>query len=320
MISKLQKARERRAELEHQDATTAFRWVNAAGDGLGGWTLERFGPVGVLSFYETLAADAEERLFDAVMDVFTPQSLYVKRRPKGAQASGKQLAQHAPQEPVRGMAMPELVVRERGLQFKIRPGEGLGVGLYLDARSLREHLERVCGGGKVLNLFAYTGGFSLAARRGGASRAIDVDLSKRVLAWGGENAELNGHVRHPSDAIAGDAFRVLARALKQNETFDCVVLDPPAFSSAGGRAFAVAKQYDALVEAAARVTRKQGRMLACCNQASLTPAAFERLVRQGVANAGRSVLSLKRLGPSPVDFPAAPNDVPALKAFDLVLD
>ncbi|HSP81324.1 MAG TPA: class I SAM-dependent methyltransferase, partial [Myxococcaceae bacterium] len=171
----------------------------------------------------------------------------------------------------------------------------------------------------VLNLFAYTCGFGVAATAGGARRALNVDASRRVLEWGEENARLNGQPVDRYDYVAGDVFEWLGRLARKGETFDVVVADPPSFATTRRSRFSAAKDYASLAEACARVVSPGGRLVACCNLATLAPRRFEAMVAEGVARAGRQGRTVMSLGPSPVDFPDSPEHPAALKVRVLQL-
>ena len=181
---RVQAAIARRSSLGTAETDT-FRLINAEGDGLPDLTLDRFSDVGVMSLYRTLD-DAEEAAWvDAIASAVPLRALYLKRRPREARvAANTQRDELAPEVPVRGEAVPELVARENGLAYRIRPGQGLSVGLYLDMREVRRWLSQHASGLRVLNLFAYTCAFGVAAIAGRAARAVNVDLSRRVLDWG----------------------------------------------------------------------------------------------------------------------------------------
>ncbi len=161
------------------------------------------------------------------------------------------------------------VVLERGLRFSVNFAAGYSVGLFCDQRENRAFLESL-NSRRVLNCFAYTCAFSVAAARAGAE-TLSVDLSKRSLATGRRNFELNGLERSASHRfIADDVFAVLPRLARRGEEFDVIVLDPPTFSrGAGGKVFRAAEGFASLVELGCRVLAEGGRMLLSTNARDL---------------------------------------------------
>jgi 23S rRNA (cytosine1962-C5)-methyltransferase len=307
----LARALERRAPLREDGRTTAFRWLNGAGDGTPGLTLDLFGDVGVLSIYD---ARDPSPVAEAALELLPLRAVYAKARPRQAGTlRGEERAARAPALPIRGEPVDAVEVREQGLVFRIRPAEGLAVGLYLDMREARGWVRSHMRGCTLLNCFAYTGAFGIAARAGGAARAIDVDLSRRSLAWAEENAGLNGQSPPPADRIAGDVFEWLRRLGKRGERFDAVVLDPPGFARGKAGTFSASRDWPGLVAQAAPLVAPGGWLLAACNVAALPARRFEAALAEGVRRAGRTAAEVARPDASPVDFPLPRGEEAPLK-------
>ncbi|HET9451536.1 MAG TPA: class I SAM-dependent rRNA methyltransferase [Aggregicoccus sp.] len=314
LTQRLREARERRGPLLADPRTSALRLLHGEADGVPEVTADAFGDLVVLSLYRDLSAQEEQQLADAAVQAWAPRSLYLKRRPREARVvANTRKEQLAPELPVRGEALSELQALERGLRFLIRPAQGLSVGLYLDMRDTRTWLREQVAGRTVLNLFAYTCAFGVAAHAGCAARVLNVDASRRVLEWGEENARLNGQAVDRYDYVAGDVFDWLERLAKKGERFDVVVCDPPSFATTRTSRFSAARDYAALAGSAARVVAPGGRLVACCNHAGLDARRFEAQVRQGAAQAGREARAVASLGPSLLDFPVTPTAPAALK-------
>jgi 23S rRNA (cytosine1962-C5)-methyltransferase len=124
----------------------------------------------------------------------------------------------------------EFVVEENGLQFIVNLSDYLDTGLFLDHRLTRQMVREQCSGKRVLNLFAYTGSFSVYAAAGGASYVETVDLSKTYLAWAERNLQLNGFNDSAKYKIVhADVLQYLGALPSAN--FDLIVMDPPTFSN-----------------------------------------------------------------------------------------
>jgi 23S rRNA (cytosine1962-C5)-methyltransferase len=123
----------------------------------------------------------------------------------------------------------EMVAHEAGLSFKVNLSDYVDTGLFLDHRITRGMVKAECADKKVLNLFCYTGSFSVYAAAGGASKVVSVDLSKTYLAWAEENMKLNGFDTDKHVVVHADVLQYLD-TLPADE-FDLVVLDPPTFSN-----------------------------------------------------------------------------------------
>lgn len=320
LVPAFEKAAALRAQLATAPGLTCYRLLNADADGVHGVTADRFGDVVVLSLYESLDEQAEAEVLDAAVQAWSPRAVYLKRRPREARVvANTARAEVSPEGPARGEPVNSVVSLEDGLQFDIRPGAGLSVGLFLDMRMARAWVRAHARGRTVLNTFAYTCAFSLAARAGGAARVLNLDASRRVLDWGEDNHRLNGLPVERRDFVAGDVFEWLGRLGKKGETFDLVILDPPSFSTTAHSRFSAARDYPRLVAEACRVLAPGGTLLACCNLAGLTHERFLAIVEQGLASAGRRAVGRTRLDPGP-DFPTHPTGPHGLQVLALVTD
>lgn len=316
--TQLRRAAAQRAPLLSTGRTTAYRWVNGRADGLEGVTVDVFADVLVLALY---AETEPGPLVEALVAEASPRAVYVKRRPRVAsRLPPAALRERAPGTPFFGAEVEAVDVLEEGLTFRIRPAEGLAVGLYLDMRDTRSFVRAHARGTTLLNCFAYTGGFAVAALAGGATAAVNLDVSKRALRWAQENAALNGQAPPPEDTLCGDAFSWLRRLARAGRTFSTVVLDPPAFARGPSGPFSVAHDTPMLVERAAAVVAPSGMLVACCNQQSLSAERFLALVQRGLAASGRMGKQVLRLGASAVDFPVRAGEPGGLKVEVLRLD
>ena len=315
----VQRAVQRRTSLDHTGATTAYRLLNGAGDGLPGLTVDRYGEVVVANLYDQGPA-REDALVVTLAGTTGARAIYVKRRPRSAtRLSAAQVAALAPATPACGTAVDEVLAREHGLRFLIRPGAGLSTGLFLDMRETRARVRELADGRTVLNLFAYTCAFGVAAAVGGAARVLNVDVARPALEWGQQNYRLNGLSPDPYDFVYGDAFDWLRRLAKSGTRFDLVIADPPSFSNVKGRAFAVSRDYAPLAAACARVVAPGGLLLCCANEVRLPRRAFRAACQQGLRDAGCSARVRSFDGASPLDFPVPPGTEDPLKALLLEL-
>jgi 23S rRNA (cytosine1962-C5)-methyltransferase len=294
--------------------TDAFRLVHGAADGWPGLYLDRMG---------------EDLLAQSAAALTAPQRQYIERI--GGRAVYHQLLQRQGRTPPQWLwgapATSEILVRENGLRFLLRLDEGGSIGLFLDQRENRRRLqERYVAPGfelppaaDVLNAFAYTCGFSVAAAAGGG-HVTSLDLSKNYLEWGRRNFSLNGLDVGKHDFIFGDAFAWFRRLVKKKRLFDLLILDPPTFSrSRESGVFQAEKNYGALVASALPLLKPGGTLLASTNAAGFAPEDFIEAVTGAVGRAGRKV-ALRHYAPQPPDFPIERAEPGYLKTLWLRVD
>ncbi|HEV8547654.1 MAG TPA: class I SAM-dependent methyltransferase, partial [Polyangiaceae bacterium] len=220
--------------------TNAYRLVNELGDELPGITIDRYGDYAVLQV-STPEADRRSGELAERLIALGARGVYLKRRVRGdVRKAGPELT---PETPIAGEPAPErFVVEEHGIKLWVELGRGLSTGLFVDQRENRRLLRDLAHDARVLNLFAYTSSFSVAAALGGARRVVSVDISKRPLEIARDNFRLNRLDPNVHAFEQADALAWAARAKSTQERFELVVLDPPSFASqAGGSAWNVEK-------------------------------------------------------------------------------
>ena len=246
--------------------TDAVRLVDGAGDGVAGFALEDYA-----SRWMAMTPGSEIRA--EVKDWL---------KASGRSVSWKRLDQHHKESPVHlygPEVEPAFMIRENGLAFEVSFQSGYSQGIFLDQRLNRaEVMRRMAGGGKLLNLFSYTGGFSVAAAMGGAETTT-LDLSAPYLEWAKRNFRHNGLDDTQHHFCKGDAFHWLKRFAKQGRKFDGIVIDPPTFSRyEKGKVFRVEKDFGELAELASRVLAKGGWMLCCTNFRGISEKDFMKMI------------------------------------------
>ncbi len=300
-----QKALKKREALsQHLGPHGALRLLNATADGVPGVWIDSFAGHWVV-------ATQEPSFPRWVVELPGWHSLY-----------WKQLSDQTKQAPqwIRGEKLESpLWVEEGGVRFSVDPIAGYSPGLFLDQRDNRKWLkEWVVENGsrqeqalKILNTFAYTCSFSVAAAVAGA-KTTSVDLSATYLDWGRRNFEGNHLSIEGHEFLKGDVFDWLKRLGRKRRLFDAIILDPPTFSrSKVSGVFRVGKDYATLLDLALPLLRRRGVMLLCANQRSLETKTFEATVRDTLRGHGSGKLE-EHLMPS--DF----SGDPYLKSFALI--
>ncbi|MFN2541353.1 MAG: class I SAM-dependent methyltransferase [Chthoniobacterales bacterium] len=189
---------------------------------------------------------------------------------------------------------------ERHLKFGIDFTAGYSVGLFVDQRENRTRVRKVAPK-RLLNCFAYTCSFSVAAASVGAA-TVNVDLSKKWLARGRENFGLNSLTTAEHRFIPDDLFKVLPRLARRGEKFDMIILDPPTFARWGGtRTFRVQRDFEGLLMLALQLAARDGHILLSTNCSELGRQALEVMARCCLKVARRAGKTSH--APAPADFP-----------------
>lgn len=164
-----------------------------------------------------------------------------------------------------GEAIDEWTLTEGGLRYRVDLGRKQNNGLFLDMRYGREWVQANAQGKRVLNLFAYTCGFSVAALEGGAQHVVNLDMSRAALSRGRDNHRLNGHDMSQVTFLGHELFKSWGK-VKSTGPYDLVIIDPPSFQKGS---FLLTKDYQRVVRRLPELLTEDGVVLACMNDPSL---------------------------------------------------
>jgi 23S rRNA (cytosine1962-C5)-methyltransferase len=254
---RLTRALSLRRALGFVGAESAYRLVNAEGDELPGFSVDRFGEYAVVCApsrpllpFARLLAEAVGRSGRARL----LRGVVIKVR-------GKDPQDRSHKDEIIGAAPPEkYVVHELGVPYEVHLLGSLNVGLFPDMREQRRHIARFVTGRRVLNTFAYTGALSIAAARAGADSVTSVDLSSGVLAWARENFRLSGFAA--GDARfrfeVSDVKRFMQKEVERGNLYDTILLDPPTVSAARASQWSMKKDYPQLLALATKLLPPSG--------------------------------------------------------------
>lgn len=308
----------RRATLRGAAETRAWRLVHGAADGLAGFVLEQFGDVLIAQVHEGVGELSPEQVRDLAERARRATgavSVYRKRFPRDRSAARHALEhEHTDPQPWLGAAAAEeFAVPENDVRYLIRPYDGYSVGLFLEQRDHRRRVREQSRGRRVLNTFAYTCGFSVAAALGGARVVASVDVSKKYLEWGKRNFAANELALDVARFYCCDVLDYYERAARQGQRFDLVILDPPTFgrSKQSGRVFSLREDINPLVRGALRLLDSGGALLFSTNDRRLTHEALLQSVMAAARAEGRRVGATER--------PALPEDFAGDAAYSRTL-
>ncbi len=270
MKNLIQKSIAKREVLIEDSFTDSFRLVDGAGDQLPDVYLDQLGDNWLLSTKDGLIS---EELREALLSF--QKTIYWKK-----------LDQHDKQSPslLGGQEVEDqFLVMENALRYELSFQSGYSQGIFLDQRENRQRVkEWVSSGDKILNTFAYTGPFSIAAASAGAVTTT-LDLSQTYLDWAKRNMQPNGFSPEDHYFCKGDTFHWLTRFGKSGRTFEGVILDPPTFSrDQKGKPFKVEKDYHKLIKLSKSLLSQKGWILACTNCKKLPEWQFEEQILKGL--------------------------------------
>ncbi len=292
MRRRVRAAWELRAPLRAAGDTDAFRWVYGEGDGLPALVVDLYGEYAVVARYSAGVSVLKEWLIAALREEAPLQGIV--ERPAGSQEL----------DVLWGKAPPrDLVIHENGLAFRANLFAGQKTGLFLDQRENRRTLERWSRGRRVLNCFAYTGGFSVYAARGGAQAIVSCDSAAAAMADAQANFILNGFAPAQHTCVTADVFALLEEYGRAGRRFDLIILDPPSFAKAKQNRFAALRAYVRLNQMALACLEPGGLLATASCTSQVSPDAFRQTLADAGAAAGRRVLILHEAG-QPLDHPA----------------
>lgn len=265
-----------------EHGVSAFRLLFGESDGVPGITVDHYAGHCLLTTMSESLRAVSRLVAASVMKLESTQSV-LARDPKAP--GGLRLLAGSPPE-------GRLVVEEYGVRLGVDLARGQKTGLFLDHRDNRRFISEHARGARVLNLFSYTGAFSLAALKGGARHVVSVDSAKPALEAARDNFELNGFDPKQHDFACRDAFEWLAEAREKRASFDLVVCDPPSFAKKKDQLPAALKAYRRLSVAGLRVTRPGGLYAAASCTSPLSPERFKQMLAEaaGRANVGFQIV------------------------------
>ncbi|HLN58859.1 MAG TPA: class I SAM-dependent rRNA methyltransferase [Thermoanaerobaculia bacterium] len=274
--------------------TTGFRAINSEGDLCPGVLMDIYGDTAVLELLTEGTEKWEPDLMAAARDVFSPREIVVRRT---GSIRDRGIPLLSPGEGREGAnSSRPIPFTENGLTFFADIAGGQKTGFFLDQRDNRMRLRSLAAGRTVLNLFSYSGAFSVAALAGGAARAVDVDASEAALDLAREHRRSNGFPAGDGDFVRADVFEDLRRRVEVGESWDIVVCDPPAFARRRGDLDRAARGYKDANRLAMNLVRSGGWLLTCSCSGHVGADLFQKIVFAAGVDAGVSFSIAARQG------------------------
>lgn len=311
ILKKIQTAWDWRKAYVEKNKLEAFRLVNGAGDDLQGLQVDYYAGAFHVIFKEASCFEwrkellqdlsrisaqidpARELRFFEVMNFLPLPTFSTREKGPGA--------------------LLNKMIHEGEFKFEVHLGEGLHTGLFLDQRENRKTIYFNSKDRRVLNLFSYTGAFTLAALKGGAKEVVSVDLSKNYLEWLKQNVSLNEMDLKKTPVWTRDVFEYLKFASKKNEKFDLIIVDPPTFSRSSRGNFSTEKDMSSLLEESLSLLSPSGNLFFCINTLKISRELFIQKVSDVLQKTPYQILKSLSV---PRDFKLTPAEEknPYLKA------
>ena len=294
----------RRAIFQQQCNDNAWRLVHGESDLLPGLIVDQFDNVLVLQILSSGAEFHRELILQALVSETGINNVYERsdaevRRLEGLELRAGVLAGEVPDE---------IIINEDNHQFIVDLKSGQKTGFYLDQRFNRKTASLFCKEKDVLNVFAFSGGFSIYALSSGARSVCSLDSSTEAIALAKRNFELNGYQVDKSEWITTDAFTALRKMRDQNRSFDVVILDPPKFAPTASQVDRAARGYKDINLLAFKLLRPGGILITFSCSGGVSTALFQKIVADAALDARTHATILERMTQGPdhpvgLDFP-----------------
>ncbi len=312
--SRLNQALSKRCHFEGE-GTNGYRLVHGENDGLPGFVIDRYADTLSVKLYSAIWF-AHWPVMQSLLEELFPGCRCVIRLSRNIQVLAHKIMKWSDGQIVFGQPLGEKIIfQENGIFFEADVLRGQKTGFFLDQRENRQKVRELAQGRKILNLFSFSGGFSLYAAAGGAKQTTDIDISKHALESARRNFQLNG--KNPRIAASQNHF-IKADALdwiaeNPRPEFDLVIIDPPSMAKRESEKPGAIKAYTRLARQGAKRLKSGGILLAASCSAHVGAEEFFAAVREGVSSTGRKFEILHQ-SHHPSDHPATFTEAHYLKA------
>ena len=289
---RLQNAIASRSALMKALDTNAYRLCHSESDLIPGLIVDRYEEHLILQALTMGIERWKECIADLLIDLLHPQAIYERSDVPSRRKEGLPLIAGS----LRGSEPPDLVeIEENGHRFLVDIKKGQKTGFYLDQRENRHRVSLHCKEARVLNCFAYTGGFSIYAAAAGAKSVDNVDSSSRALEIASRNMALNGFGQSSAQYTTGDVFQLLRDYTREGRTFDLIILDPPKFAPSKGKVAAACRGYKDINLLAMRILRPGGILATFSCSGLIGASLFQKVLFGASVDAGRDVQIIEYL-------------------------
>ena len=271
----------------------ALRIVHGEGDQLPGLVVDRYGKVLSVQFLTLGMERRRDLVLGALLDIFQPAAIVARNDATVRELEGLPRAV----ELLHGTISEPLIMKEHGLQFRIDVLGGQKTGHFLDQKENHQALNGRVEGGRVLDLFCYSGSWSVHAARYGAAEVTGADSSATALALAEENVRLNG-LESKCSFVRADVFELLRDLGRSGERYHTIILDPPAFVKSKKKLQEAIKGYLTINRRAMELLKPGGHLFSCTCSHHLDRETFLDTLRKAASQSGRTIRLVEMRGQS----------------------
>ncbi|MFK7908412.1 MAG: class I SAM-dependent rRNA methyltransferase [Chitinophagales bacterium] len=292
---KIQQAYQIRQPLLTQTDTNSYRLIHGENDGLPSFIADVYADVLVVKLYAAIWLPYLKLMLPILQKLTSCQTI-VLRLSRSLQNMTQKLHKLKDGQVIYGeLKQEEVIFREHGLLFSANVVHGHKTGYFLDHRHNRQKIGKLAKNKKVLDIFAYAGGFSVHALAGGASEVVSLDISKQALGMAQKNVALNPQLKSDKHkTMAVDAFEGLQKLRQQKKLFDIVVVDPPSFAKRDSERTRALRKYTQLCELAIPLVSKGGILLMASCSSRVSADDFFAVVLKTLQSSRRRFRELER--------------------------
>ncbi|MBN1848351.1 MAG: class I SAM-dependent rRNA methyltransferase [Deltaproteobacteria bacterium] len=294
LANRIRMAYEKRRSNPCLKNTNAFRIIFSEGDFLPGLIVDEYNSHLVIQILTLGMEMLRNTLLELLLDILAPVSIYDRSDHPARIIEG--LTPRAGQ--IWGLTPDEVIIHENGMVFGVDIQTGQKTGFFLDQRDNRGVIREISRDKHVLDLFCYSGGFSVAACLGGAKEVVSVDSSEKALSSVERNIALN-QIQHSPIFIRGDVFKYLRR---ESIPSDLIIIDPPSFTKNRGAVKDACRGYKDLNLQVFQKCHKGSIVVSCSCSRFIDMDLFQKVVFSAAADSGRNVSFFKK-SHQPPDHP-----------------
>lgn len=275
--------------------TLTYRWIYGESDGLPGLIVDRYSQTLVAQILTAGMEKLRNEIITTLVEFSSPDRILFRND------SSYRVLEGLPQqiEWVYGSAVDREIIELDDLKFEVNYTEGQKTGFFLDQQTNRQRLIHYAHGERMLDVFSYSGGWSLYGAKAGLRNITAVDSSADALKTAARNAELNNF---NLNCIEQDGFQFLREAYSSKDRYDVIVLDPPAFCKSKRQLVEAVRGYREINVRAMKLLERDGVLFTCSCSQPVTPEIFVDILRQAAADSGRTFRMLELLL-HPLDHP-----------------